>query len=70
MKVSTLHELKVAKMQCQYEIRLQEQALQSGMRDLKRAAQENLKRSLQYFAKEFAINLATNIILNGKRKRQ
>jgi hypothetical protein len=70
MNISTLHELKVAKMQCRYEIKLQERALQTGMRDLKSVAQASLKRSLQFFAKELAVYLAKNLILHGQRKRK
>jgi hypothetical protein len=70
MNITTLQDLRVAKMQCRYEIKLQEKAWQTGVQEMKRSTQESLKRSLQYFATELAANLVKNMILHGKRKKQ
>jgi|GEM_PF-4672196 len=70
MNMTTLHDLRVAKMQCRYEIKLQERAWQAGVNEMKRSAQESLKKSLQYFAAELATKLVKILILNGKQKKQ
>jgi hypothetical protein len=68
MNISNMHDLRIAKMQCRYEIELQERTMQNWLHDLKSATQESLKKSLRHFAKEFAFNLAKNLVLYGKRK--
>lgn len=70
MNISSMHDLRIAKMECRHKIELQERALQSCLHDLKRTAQESLKSSLRYFAKELAINLAMSIVKYGRRKKR
>lgn len=69
MKISTMHDLRIAKMQCRHELKLKEHAMQTCIQLIKNDAQESLKKSLNFFAKELAINLAKKILLNGKHKR-
>lgn len=70
MNISNMHDLRIAKLECRHKIELQERLMQSYLSGLKIAAQESLKISLSYFAKELAINLVKNILKHGRRKKQ
>jgi len=70
MKLTNLHELRLAKMQAIHEIELREHSIGTGMQALKGSLVEELKASLRTYTKELITHVIMKLIVHGKRREQ
>jgi len=70
MKIRNLNDLRLAKIQVHYDMKLQENALSTGLNELKESLVESLKSTLRSYTKELITNLIIKLIVNGKRGEQ
>jgi len=69
MKISSMHDLQIAKERYTYEVKLYEQAFSASCRTLGRAAKKSFKNSLYQFGQTLAIVLVQQIFKAKKRSR-
>lgn len=70
MKIRNLNELRLAKIQTRYDMKLQEHALSTGLTELTGSFVTSLKSTLKAYTKELITNLIIKLIVNGKRREQ